>query len=165
MKLVKSDDPILKTPADNWVFGLDLNSEQVANDLINTMKENNGMGLAANQVGLSKRVFAIKLTTFPEPVVMFNPRIISASDETATAEEGCLSFPNLWLDVKRPKSIVSEYFDKSGKECKIELNNIDARCFQHELDHLDGICFTDKVSTLKLAMAKKKQQKQRKHNG
>ena len=78
------------------------------------------------------------------------------------AEEGCLSFPNLWLAVKRPASINAKYLDRTGKECTIELKGIDARCFLHELDHLDGVCFTDKVSKLKLAMAIKKQ---RKHNG
>ena len=77
-------------------------------------------------------------------------------------EEGCLSFPDLWLKVKRPKSITAEYFDRNGNKCIIELTGIDAKCFQHELDHLDGVCFTSKISPLKLALAIKKQ---RKHNG
>jgi peptide deformylase len=95
---------------------------------------------------------------------MFNPKLISQSKEIQIDIEGCLSFPDLWIDIPRPVTIVSEYLDKSGKECTIELSNIDARCFLHELDHLDGICFTEKISPLKLALARKKQL-QRKRNG
>jgi peptide deformylase len=95
---------------------------------------------------------------------MFNPKVISASEELFESEEGCLSFPDLWIPVKRPIKIEAGYVDKLGKDCIITLTGIDARCFLHELDHLDGICFIEKVSPLKLAMARKKQQK-RKYNG
>jgi len=97
---------------------------------------------------------------------MFNPSILISDNELVDGEEGCLSFPNLWLKVKRPRQITAKYFDRKGKECIIELNNWDARCFQHELDHLNGVCFTNKISPLKLSLAMKKFKKQqRKNNG
>lgn len=164
MKLVKSPDNILTQSAIEWDFAKDLGAAEVEQSMIQLMKESGGRGLAANQVGLLKRVFVIQLEG-KEPIGMFNPRIISTSDTTVEGEEGCLSFPDLWLSVKRPATIESEYFDKNGNQCTIQLSGIDSRCFQHELDHLNGVCFTDKVSQLKLAMAKKKQIKMRKKHG
>lgn len=163
MKLIKSPDPVLKQSAEDWNFSVDQDAEKIESEMIQIMKTSNGRGLAGNQVGLLKRVFVIHLEGDIAPTAMFNPRIINQSDELVSGEEGCLSFPNLWLDVKRPKTIDAVYLDKNGKECKITLTGIDARCFLHELDHLNGICFTDKVSVLKLAMAKKQQQKRKRY--
>jgi peptide deformylase len=112
--------------------------------MIEMMQAFNGIGLAANQVGLLKRVFVIKLKAADTPFAMFNPKLITQSTNEQQGEEGCLSFPGLWLDIKRPHSIEAEYLDKDGKECKISLSGIDARCFLHELEHLDGIVFTKK---------------------
>ena len=165
MKLIKSPDPILKQIAEDWNFELDQTAEQVESEMIQLMRANNGRGLAANQVGLLKRVFVIQLEGEISATAMFNPRVISQSEELVVGEEGCLSFPDLWLEVKRPKTINAVYLDKQGKECTITLTGIDAKCFLHELDHLNGICFTDKISVLKLAMAKKQQQKKRKRYG
>lgn len=165
MKLVRSPDPILKQVAEDWDFKTDTNASEVEKEMIDLMTSSKGIGLAANQVGLLKRVFAIKLQKHlevTEPLAMFNPKVISQSETLQTHEEGCLSFPDLWLDVKRPTSIESEYFDKDGNQCIITLTGIDARCFLHELDHLNGVCFTDNISPLKLALAIKKQ---RKRNG
>ncbi|CAB4125972.1 Def N-formylmethionyl-tRNA deformylase [uncultured Caudovirales phage] len=164
MKLIKSPNPILQQRAEDWNFELDQSAEQVEAEMIQIMLENNGRGLAANQVGLLKRVFTIQLRG-EQPIAMFNPTVINQSDELSIDEEGCLSFPDLWLDVKRPKRIDVVYLDKLGKECTMTLSGIDARCFLHELDHLNGVCFTDLVSVLKLAMAKKQQQKKRKRYG
>ena len=168
LKLVKAPNITLKSKASDWVFTSQQdydNAAQVESEMIEIMKANNGRGLAANQVGLLSRMFIIQLEG-QQPFGMFNPRVISASDNLVLGEEGCLSFPDLWLDVKRPSSIKAAYLDKSGKECIIELSDINARCFLHELDHLDGVCFTDKVGAIKLAMAIKKQkQKKRKYNG
>lgn len=163
MQLIKYPNSILTQEAVAWDFENDSSAEETADQLIELMLSSNGIGLAANQVGLLKRVFAIKLAG-KEPIAMFNPRIISESTTIVECEEGCLSFPNLWLEVKRPKQIESEYFDKYGNQCTITLSGIDCRCFLHELDHLNGICFTKKISPLKLALARKKQQK-RKYNG
>ncbi len=162
MQLVHSDDINLTLTADNWIFGLDLDPDQIEKNLVETMIASNGIGLAANQVGILKRVFSIKLQNHSDiktPLAMFNPSVISQSSDEELGEEGCLSFPDLYLYVKRPKTIEAEYFDKSGKQCIITLSGIDARCFLHELDHLNGVCFTDKVSKLKLELALKKQRK------
>ena len=168
LKLVKAPNITLKSKASDWVFTSQQdydNAAQVEREMIEIMQTNNGRGLAANQVGLLSRVFVIQLVG-EEPKAMFNPRVLSTSDNLVLGEEGCLSFPDLWLDVKRPSSIEAAYLDKTGKECIIELSDINARCFLHELDHLDGVCFTDKVGAIKLAMAIKKQkQKKRKYNG
>lgn len=162
MQLIPSNDIKLGLTAENWLFDLDKDPDKLEKDLIETMLANKGRGLAANQVGILKRVFAIQLQNHPEfsePFAMFNPFVISQSKEEELGQEGCLSFPNLWLEVKRAQTIEAQYFDKTGKECKIMLSGIDARCFLHELDHLNGVCFTDKVSKLKLNLALKKQRK------
>jgi peptide deformylase len=162
LKLILAPDNILKSSAEEWDFSNPTDSEAVEREMIEIMQMHRGRGLAGNQVGLLKRVFVIQLENHPSPFAMFNPRVIRSSDQQQDSEEGCLSFPDLWLNIKRPQSIDAEYLDKTGKECKISLTGIDARCFLHELDHLDGVCFTDNISTLKLAMAIKKQ---RKRNG
>lgn len=159
MKLVLDPDPILKQTALPWDFSVDENPGHVVEEMSKIMKTFHGRGLAGNQVGLLKRVFIIRLEQTGETVGMFNPEIIDQSQDNISIEEGCLSFPNLWLDVKRPKTIDIKYFDKDGKECKMSLSGIDARCFLHELDHLNGITFTDKVSQMKLLLARKKQRK------
>jgi peptide deformylase len=162
MKLVLDPDPILKQRAEEWCFETDKNAEQVEQDMLKIMATFKGMGLAGNQVGLLKRVFTIQLKGSDTPFAMFNPKVISQSSTIQDSEEGCLSFPDLWLGVKRPQQIEAEYLDKTGKHCTITLTGIDARCFLHELDHLDGVVFTEKVSQMKLMLARKKQ---RKHNG
>ncbi len=165
MKLVSSDDKVLKQPASAWDFETDGDAKALEVDLVQAMVENKGLGLAAPQVGISKRVFAIHLKD-QVPFCMFNPRIVIVGDDKPMVEgaEGCLSFPDLFLKVKRYTWLSVEYFDRMGQKCIMELSDMDARCFQHELDHLNGVCFTDKISQLKLALAKKKLQK-RKRNG
>lgn len=162
MKLIVDPDPVLHQVAAEWDFAVDKNPEQIEQEMVEVMKTFNGRGLAGNQVGLLKRVFVIQLSSQPEPFAMFNPRVISVDETPIEIEEGCLSYPNLWLKVKRYKGITVEYFDKTGKSCIIDLTGIDARCFLHELDHLNGITFTSKVSQMKLLLARKKQ---RKNNG
>lgn len=122
------------------------------------MKANNGIGLAGNQVGLLRRVFVMKLQDGRE-LGCFNPWIMFGDNDKINDNEGCLSFPNLWLKVQRHNKITAAYLDNTGKQCIIELEGIDARCFQHELDHLNGVTFTEYVSDLKLKMARKKQRK------
>lgn len=162
LKLVTAPDKILKTTAEEWLFQTEADCAEAAkveSEMIATMLANRGRGLAANQVGLLKRVFVIHLEG-QNPIAMFNPRILNTSEIIQIGDEGCLSFPDLWLEVKRPSSIEAEYFDAQGNKCIITLTGIDARCFCHELDHLNGVCFTDGLSPLKLAMAIKKQRKQ-----
>lgn len=167
LKLRTDPDPILKQRAEPFNFE-SVSEEYTArleSDMLELMTASNGIGLAANQVGLLNRVFVIQLSD-GQRIAMFNPRVLSESTDIQDSEEGCLSFPDLWLDVKRPKTIEAAYLDKTGKECILTLTGIDARCFLHELDHLDGITFTTKVSQMKLLLAQKKQLKrQRIKNG
>jgi len=158
MKLVLDPDPILKQKAENWDFVNHVNASVVEREMLETMNASNGIGLAGNQVGLLRRVFVMKLTDGRE-IGCFNPWIMFGDNNKIEDNEGCLSFPNLWLKVQRHDKITASYLDNAGKQCIIELEGIDARCFQHELDHLDGVTFTEHVSNLKLQLARKKQRK------
>jgi len=158
MQLVNESDPILKQKAENWDFKNHVNAAVIERETLEIMQANNGIGLAGNQVGLLRRVFVIKLANGRE-LGCFNPWIMIGDNDLINGEEGCLSFPNLWLKVKRHNKITAAYLDSTGKQCIIELEGIDSRCFQHELDHLDGVTFTEHVSNLKLQMARKKQRK------
>jgi len=157
-QLVKETDPILKQKAENWDFKNHVNAEVIERDMLEMMSTRGGIGLAGNQIGLLRRVFVIKLQDGRE-LGCFNPWILVGDNDKLEENEGCLSFPNLWLKVKRHNKITAAYLDNTGKQCIIELEGLDARCFQHELDHLDGITFTEYVSDLKLKMAQKKQRK------
>jgi len=158
MKLYLEDDPILKQKAENWDFENHVNAAVIEREMIETMKSSNGIGLAGNQVGLLRRVFVMKLADGRE-IGCFNPWIMIGDNDLINGEEGCLSFPNLWIKVERHNKITAAYLDNTGKQCIIELEGIDSRCFQHELDHLNGVTFTEHVSNLKLQMARKKQRK------
>jgi peptide deformylase len=157
-ELLKETDPILKQTAERWDFESHVNAAVVEREMLETMRVHNGIGLAANQVGLLRRVFVMKLQDGRE-MGFFNPTILVGDNADIHGEEGCLSFPNLWLKIPRNDKITAMYLDNTGKRCIIELEGIDSRCFQHELDHLDGITFTEYVSSLKLQMARKKQRK------
>jgi peptide deformylase len=142
-----------------WDFNQDQDAELLEQALINFMLTNNGIGLAANQVGLAKRVFVMgsnNIPGFPAPFALFNPKILQASEELVLDKEGCLSYPELFLMVKRPNWVVAEYQDSKGNINEIKIDGYLAKCFQHELDHLDGVCFVDKVSQMKLNLAMKK---------
>jgi peptide deformylase len=133
--------------------------------MCNFMLNHNGIGLAANQLNIKKRVFAIgskNVPGFPEPFCVFNPVILEASEEHVLDKEGCLSFPGLWLHLQRPKMIVAQYQNSKGETKEAKVEGYLAKCFQHELDHLNGICFVDKVSRLKLQLAMKKLKKRQK---
>lgn len=167
MKLVTYPNPILNKKLPDFDFDNPvMDPYQLEEEMIKLMAEENGIGLAAPQVGIETRAFVImtrNLSGVTTPFAVFNPKIIAASeDDLEDGEEGCLSFPGLFFKVKRPAHIVVEFLDRDKNPVIIRLDGIDARCFQHELDHLDGVCFTSKVSKLKLDLAIKKQ---RKRNG
>ncbi len=133
--------------------------------MVKLMYAENGIGLAAPQCGINARVFTMytrNLQGVTEPFAVFNPKILAVSEEQIQDYEGCLSFPNLMLPIKRPENVVAEFLDRDKNTCIIRFDGIDARCFLHEYDHLEGVCFTSKVSKLKLDLAIKKQ---RKRNG
>lgn len=142
-----------------WEFGVDGDAVALEKAMCDFMVENHGIGLAANQIGLTKRVFVMgsySIEGFPEPFAAFNPRIINASKEEELMKEGCLSYPGLWLSIKRPSVIEVEYQDSLGNVHEVAMSGLIARCFQHELDHLNGVCFVDIVSPMKLQLAMKK---------
>ena len=148
--------------SDNWDFLADQNAESLEKSMIDFMVESNGIGLAANQIGITKRVFVMgsrNIPEFPEPFAVFNPKIIEAGKEMVSDQEGCLSYPGLFLTVKRPNWIVAEYQNSHGDIIEARFEGYLSKCFQHELDHLDGVCFVDKVSQMKLNLAMKKLRK------
>lgn len=139
-------------------------AQELEKAMIDFMVKHKGIGLAANQIGITKRVFTMgsnNIEGFPFPFAAFNPKIVSAGVEEELSEEGCLSYPDLWLKVKRPANIVVEYQDSDSNTHTVEMSGLIARCFQHELDHLNGVCFVDKVSPMRLQLAMKKLRKRK----
>ena len=133
--------------------------EKFEQDIIVAMKSANGMGLAANQIGITKRFFAIGSDTFDrfkKPAIIWNPRLITQSEEKVFDLEGCLSFPGLFVKVERPKVIEVEYETTKGTKESTRLDNMESKCFQHEYDHLEGITFNKRVSKLRWDMANKR---------
>jgi len=154
----------LQQPSTDWNFPTDGDAEKLEVDMCNFMQQHNGIGLAANQIGMTKRIFVMgskNISGFPKPFAVFNPKILFVSQETDLHKEGCLSFPGLWLNIKRPKKIVVEYQNSKGDSIQAEIDGLISRCFQHEFDHLNGTCFVDIVSPMKLQLAIKKLRKQK----
>lgn len=133
------------------VSDIDIQTIKEIKAMFSTMRNANGIGLAANQVGLNKSIFVIDVSPVEgyekiKPIVMINPKIVLASDDKVPMEEGCLSVPNLRADVIRPKQIKVAYQDTDMNELTLEADELFARVIQHEYDHLQGIFFTDKLS-------------------
>jgi peptide deformylase len=122
-----------------------------------TMKLYSGLGLAANQCAIKERVFVIGTDQFQ--MACINPKVIASSDEIVKDNEGCLSFPAFFLSLPRPKWIDVEFTDENGETKQTRLDGLTARCFLHELDHLNGIKFTDYVGAVAMQQAKRKQAK------
>ena len=154
MELVYYPNEILA----NICVEADFENIDIAKDayqMFQIMKDNNGIGLAASQVGLNYRMFIM------ENLVIVNPTIKEKSSEIIKEIEGCLSFPQLWMKVARAKTIVANFFDENGVEKTEEFSDIYSKCFQHEFDHLDGVCFNQRVSSMIFEIAKKKRRKLR----
>ncbi len=151
-------DPLLYQKLEDLDLTSDYNLIEIEKAMIEIMQSNKGIGISANQVGFDRRVIVVQ-PKGQEPFALFNPKIIDTSVDKLADQEGCLSFPNLFLSVNRHLEITVEYVDKHKKSCIIKFIGYDAKCVQHELDHLDGITFTKKVSKLKLDFAIKKQRK------
>jgi peptide deformylase len=140
MKLVDRNDPILTTPCRAFDFkNPPFDPIEFAHDLVKFMYENNGIGLAANQVGVPYRVFAMRGS--PENFVCFNPKIIQPSEMEITLEEGCLTYPNLIVKITRPQHVRVRFTTPNGDTTTRQFTGMTARVFQHEFDHLDGIIF------------------------
>jgi peptide deformylase len=122
-----------------------------------TMKLYSGIGLSANQCGVYERVFVIGTDHFQ--YVCINPKVVEIGMNLIKDKEGCLSYPGLYLNVERPNSVLTEFLDENGKQHRLWLDGLTARCFLHELDHMNGVRFTSYVKSLALKMAKQKQEK------
>jgi len=133
--------------------------EKFEREMTSGMVSANGLGLAANQIGITKRFFAIgheSFDRFQKPVIIWNPRLIKTSEEKVIDVEGCLSFKGIWLKVERPKTCEVEYETIQGTKQTARLDGMEAKRFQHECDHLEGITFNKRVSKLRWQMANKK---------
>jgi peptide deformylase len=157
IKLIPENDPILREKCEPWDFDKDGSPDDLVKEMTKLMFLRKGIGLAAPQCGIQKRLFI--MGNPDKLVVCINPEVVSTEQETEQYLEGCLSFPDLWLYIKRPKEIYVKYYNLAGEKVEQTLNGIMARVFLHELDHLDGICFDTRVGTLGLKRAKEKRKK------
>lgn len=161
LKLVKSTDPILRDFIPEFDFKK-YNAIDIANQLIEVLQSyaDRAFAVAAPQCGLKHRVFVMGLDN--EIVAFFNPQILEQSQTYVTMEEGCLSFPYLFLKIERPDAVVVKWQDYMGKEHVAKFDGMTARVFQHEFSHLNGICFTEHVGPTTLMIAKQKAAKYQK---
>ena len=138
--------------------------QRLMDDMLETMYAANGIGLAAIQIGVPKRIIVMDISKNDEknsPKYFVNPIIKNKNLETSTYEEGCLSVPNFFAEVDRPKKCDVEYLDYDGKKKILNAEGLLATCIQHEMDHLEGILFIDYLSKLKKTMIVKKLSKQK----
>ena len=158
LDLVDCNDPILREEMERFDFSNPpVDPYELAANLAETMLENNGLGLSANQCGLPYRVFVMH--SEPLPLVFFNPRIVDVSEEQVILEEGCLSFPGLYIKIKRPRRIKVRYQEPNGNTTTQVFEDLSARVFQHELDHLNGIVHTRRANRYHIEQARKAMKK------
>ena len=151
MKIFEIPEPVLRQKAAK-VDAVDALIRQTLSDMLETMYAGNGVGLAANQVGLLKRLVVIDCASDeeePQPIKMVNPEIIAHSENKILHNEGCLSLPKEYADVERWETVTVRYWDENGTEQTREAEGLLAIAMQHEIDHLDGILFIDYLSKLK----------------
>ncbi|WP_193177789.1 peptide deformylase [Oricola nitratireducens] len=156
--LVLLPDPILRESS-RPVERVDDELRRFADDMLETMYDAPGIGLAAVQVGEPIRLLVIDVSKEDEPKnpqVFINPEVVATGDEVSTYEEGCLSIPDYYAEVERPATVTVNYLDRNGKENTVTADGVFATCLQHEIDHLNGILFIDHISKLKRDMVVKK---------
>ena len=137
----------------------------IMDDMLETMYHANGIGLAAIQIGIPKRIIVMDISKDKEkknPMYFVNPIIKNKNSENYTYEEGCLSVPNYFAEINRPKKCEVDYLDYDGKKKTLSAEGLLATCIQHEIDHLEGILFIDYLSKLKKTIIVKKLSKQKK---
>lgn len=156
IKLVAEDDEVLRKVVEEWHWEGDGDPSELVKEMTKLMFIHNGIGLAAPQCGISKAIFV--MGNPDHLVVCINPEIISG-DGSIRDQEGCLSFPDMWLYVERYQTINVRYYNAVGEQIEQKLTGLMARVFQHELEHLYGVCFDAKVGKLALDRAKDKRKK------
>lgn len=158
LELLPEGHPQLLEVSDEWDFETDGDPTALVTEMSKFMTANGGVGLAAPQVGIKKRIFI--MGNFTKLVACINPKIVSLSEERENDLEGCLSFPDLFMKVKRPASVTVQYYNTSRELVERELTGFESRVFLHEYDHLIGITFDQRVSNLSYKMAKDKRKKE-----
>ena len=156
--IIMVPDEILKKISDP-IEKVGINEKRLINDLFKTMYNSQGIGLAAVQVGILKRILVVDVSNKDEkkrPLSLINPVIKKISDETSVYEEGCLSIPNTFIEIERPKICEVEYIDINGKKKDLKCDGLLSTCLQHEIDHLDGKLIIDQLSKLKRDLIIKK---------
>ena len=161
-KLVYVPNPLLRQKANKIKF-VGANEIEIAKKMMQIMLKAPGVGLAANQIGILKQIVTIffvdQETKKETQYTLFNPNIISYSQEKIVMEEGCLSLPEQFAEIERPQNIVVEYLDENNKQITKEVSGVESRILQHEIDHLSGKLFVDYLSSLKRNIMIKKVQK------
>jgi peptide deformylase len=159
MKLIHYPNKILETKCkDVNLEDPGFDPKELKKEMVDFMLTNGGIGLSANQVGLDIKVFVMG-DSVKNSTMCINPTVLQYTEETVLDVEGCLSFPNTFVKVKRPKEILVQYWDENLKECVVKIEGYSAKCYLHELDHLLGITMKDRVSKMKWDMAQKKARK------
>jgi peptide deformylase len=154
-QLVSVTDPILKKPLESCSIGLD--RKELHDRLLSAMEHYQGIGLSANQIGIKERVFIMYSDVKKkETITCFDPLITEYHLDKIIMDEGCLTWPGLWLKVERSEGIRCVYNDVDGELVQVEMHGLESRIFQHEYDHMEGTNFTQRVSRLKLNMAKRR---------
>lgn len=162
LTLVPETDPVLKQPTQKWDFSRpEEEARQLYLDLSRTMRENGGIGLSSNQVGLPYRVFTLE-SPYGFPMGLFNPVVVSTAGEEVYMEEGCLSFPELVVKVKRPTIVRVRFAEWNGDVVTKQFEGMTARCILHEIDHLDGKTMLDKANKIHLEKAMRRRKQHRK---
>ena len=163
-KILIEPDPILRKKCEP-LEKVDIETKKLMDDMLETMYAAPGIGLAAIQVGILKRLVVIDISKSEEkknPIFLINPQIIHKSKKTSVYEEGCLSLPGQFAEIERPAECTLKYIDYNGREKELKAEGLLATCVQHEVDHLNGILFIDYLSKLKKDMIIKKLVKQKK---
>jgi peptide deformylase len=161
LQLIPNHDAMLRTPTIPFDFdNPPVDPVELFQNLCDTMCEHRGVGLSANQVGLPYSVFVIGNPDDKENVIaVFNPKIVDKSDEDVLMEEGCLSYPGLYTMVKRPSAVRVRYTNQNGNTNTIKFDGFTARVFQHEFDHINGIVYTSRVSSIHMQRALRQKKK------
>ena len=167
LDVIIAPDSRLKLPCCP-VDRVDGDTRQLMKNMLDSMHASRGIGLAAPQVGINKRVIVCDVARTnepPRPISLANPEIVWSSDDGISMEEGCLSLPGHYADVSRPSNVKISYLDFDGKVQEIDAKGILAACLQHEIDHLDGILFVDHISLIRRKIIMRKLIKLKKQNG
>ena len=161
LKIVKFPDPMLRQRMPEFDFANPLMDPiELEKSMLEIMFQYDGIGLAANQAGIETRMFVMGHRDNPDAAqAFFNPTIMANTEDVADMEEGCLSFPGIYVNIKRPTKIKARWQNSRGEIEEGEFDGYNCKCFLHEYDHLEGITFQDRVSTLKWALAVKKTKK------